>query len=161
MSMPPDSPWRDRLEAAVSGNPQIGIHLGVFVEPFLEAILDRRKTIESRFGIYRCTPFEKVRRGDIILLKRSGGPVVGLALAGEASYYELTPSLLSELRDRFATQLYAEDEEFWAARTDKRFASLIEIKDPVKIQTINVDKRDRRGWVTYISGRQSCLPLTG
>jgi hypothetical protein len=158
--LPRGSPWIDRLKIALGGNAHVGVHLGVFVEPFLEAILDGRKTIESRFGIHRCTPFEKVKRGDIIFLKRSGGPVVGLALAGDASYYELTPNVLGELRDQFATQLYAEDDDFWAARVDKRFASLIEIDDTVKIDSMAVDKRDRRGWVTYIDGRQSCLTLT-
>jgi hypothetical protein len=157
--VPRSSPWRARLKAAIGGDIQVGVHLGVFVEPFLGAILDRRKTIESRFGIYRCAPFEKVRRGDIILLKRSGGPVVGLALAGDATYYELTADVLNELRDRFAVRLYAQSDEFWAACADKRFASLIEIDGTVKIDTMSVDKHDRRGWVTYIDGRQSCLAL--
>ena len=158
---PQDSTFRARLNAAIGGDMEVGVHLGVFVEPFLEAILDGRKTIESRFGVHRCTPFEKVQRGDIIMLKRSGGPVVGLALAGAASYYELTPDVLGDLRDRFAAQLYAEDDDFWAARADKRFASLIEIDDTVKIDTMSVDKRDRRGWVTYVDGRQPCLGLAG
>jgi hypothetical protein len=157
--IPRGSPWDNRIDAAIGGNAGIGVHLGVFMEPFLEAILDGRKTIESRFGAHRGTPFEKVQRGDIILLKRSSGPVVGLALAGEASYYELTPHVLGGLRDRFATQLYAEDNEFWTACADKRFASLIAIDDTVRIGAMALDKRDRRGWVTYIDGRQPCLPL--
>jgi hypothetical protein len=157
--VPRGSPWRDRIDAATR-NAQVGVHLAVFVGPFLEAILNGRKTIESRFGANRCTPFEKVQRGDIILLKRSGGPVVGLALAGDTLYYVLTPDVFRELRDRFAIQLYAEDDEFWAARADKRFASLIEIDDSVKIASMSIDKHNRRGWVTYIDGRQSCLALT-
>jgi hypothetical protein len=158
-SLPCDSPWHDRIRAVTGGHAQISIHLAVFVGPFLDAIIDRRKTIESRFGAYRCTPFEKVHNGDIILLKRSGGPVVGLALAGCASYYELTPGVLGKLRGRFASQLCAEDDGFWAAHANKRFASLIEIDDAVKIDTVAVEKHDRRGWITYDNGRQHCLAL--
>jgi hypothetical protein len=157
--VPRNSPWSARLREVIGGNVEVGVHLGVFVEPFLAAILDGRKTIESRFGVHRCTPFERVQRGDIILLKRSGGPVVGLALAGEATYYELDTKILDDLRDRFATKLFAEDDEFWSARADKRFASLIEIDDTVKIDTMTVEKRDRRGWVTYVDGRKPCLAL--
>jgi hypothetical protein len=67
--------------------------------------------------------------------------------------------VLNDLRNRFATQLYAEDDDFWAARAEKRFASLIEINDTVKIETMALEKRDRRGWVTYVDSRQSCLVL--
>jgi hypothetical protein len=109
-------------------------------QPLLEAILDGRKPIESRFGVHRCTPCNRVQRGDIILLKRSGGPVVGLALAGEASYYELDADVLDDLWGRFACQLYAEDDAFRSARPDKRFASLIQIDDTVKIDTMTIAK---------------------
>jgi hypothetical protein len=158
--LPRGSPWRDRIDAAIERSGRVGVHLAVFTGHFLEAILDGSKKIESRFGVTRRTPFEKVQRGDIILLKRAGGPVVGLALAGDTLYCVLTPDVLRELRDRFAIQLCAENDEFWAARADKRFASLIEIDDRVKIANMAVEKHDRCGWVTYMESRQSCLALT-
>jgi hypothetical protein len=155
-SLPSDSDWHGRLRAAMCDDAEIGVHLGVFVEPYLEAILDGRKTIESRFGVHRCAPFDRVQRGDIIFLKRSGGPVVGMALAAGADYYHLDADVLDDLRGRFATELYAEDEAFWSARADKRFATLIHIDDTLKIETMDIDKRDRRGWVTYFEGKPSC-----
>jgi len=149
--------WHDRLSRALSDQ-SVGIHLGVFVEPYLEAILDGRKTIESRFGRNRNAPFARVSPGDVILLKRSGGPVVGVAMAGRTDYYLLVSATLSDLRRRFASRLFAEDDDFWSARADKRFATLIEIGDRIGITTLPVDKRDRRGWLTY-RGRQLCLSL--
>jgi ASC-1-like (ASCH) protein len=160
-AMPMGSPWRERIREALGEGNRIGLHLGVFVEPFLEAILDGRKTIESRFGVHRCAPFDRVRAGDIILLKRSGGPIVGIALAGGTAYYELDPETLENIRERFATQILAEDDDFWVSRADKRFATLIEIDEVTKIDTLSIDKRDRRGWVTYMEGRQPCLALAG
>lgn len=154
---PSCSPWRERIQAALRGNQEVGVHLAVFVEPYLEAILDGRKTIESRFGVHRNPPFDRVHPGDLILLKRSGGPVVGIALAGKADYYELEDGMLNDIREQFASQIYAEDDEFWAARADKRFASLIEIDDVTKINTMTVDKRDRRGWVTYVEGQPNWM----
>src|ERR1700733_995238 len=101
-SVPATSPWRDRISTAISSH--VGIHLGVFVEPFLEALLDGRKTVESRFSVHRWAPFDRVQSGDLILLKRSGGPVVGIAVAGEASYYELDADKLDDIRDRYAAK---------------------------------------------------------
>jgi hypothetical protein len=157
--MPPGSPWRDRINAVIRSDANVGVHLGVFIEPFLEAILDGRKTIESRFGVHRSPPFDRVQPGDLILLKRSGGPVVGIALAGEATYYHLDSDVLEDIRERFATQIYAEDDEFWNARAQKRFASLIEIDEVTKIETLSIEKRDRRGWVTYAEGSSPCLTI--
>ena len=159
-SIPAGSHWRERISEALRGDVDVGIHLGVFVEPFLGAILDGRKTIESRFGVHRCAPFDRVQQGDLIFLKRSGGPVVGIALAGKATFYELDPDTLGDIRERFADKICAEDDEFWEVRAEKRFATLIEIDAVIAIDILSVDKRDRRGWVTYGNGRQPCLPLT-
>ncbi len=159
--MPPGSPVLKRLRDVLDGELATGIHLGVFVEPFLEAIFDGRKTIESRFSIHRCAPFDCVLAGDVILLKRSGGPVVGVAFAGKARYYELNAKKLGDIREQFATKIYADDDGFWEARAEKRFATLIEIDGVSKIDTLEIDKRDRRGWVTYKTASQSCLALAG
>ena len=150
-----DPRWRERITTALSNG--VGVHLAVFVEPFLEAILDGRKTMESRFGVHRCAPFDRVGAGDLILLKRSGGPVVGIAVAGRASFYKLDAAKLGDIRDRYAAQIFAEDDDFWNARAEKRFATLIEIEHVTPIETTSVQKKDRRGWVTYREGRQPCL----
>lgn len=160
-AMPAGSPWRERIREALRRDVDVGVHLGVFVEPFLGAILDGRKTIESRFGVHRCAPFDRVQSGDLIFLKRSGGPVVGIAVAGETTFYELDAGTLEDIRERFAGRICAEDDEFWEARAEKRFATLIVIDEVTAIDTLAIDKRDRRGWVTYVHGRQPCLALAG
>jgi hypothetical protein len=154
---PIGSAMRERIRLALQRRTEIGVHLGVFVEPFLDAILEGRKTIESRFGVHRAAPFERVSAGDFILLKKSGGPVVGIAIAGDASYFQLDPETLDDIRSRFAAQINAEDDKFWEERAGKRFATLIEIDTVSKIETLEIDKRDRRGWITYSVGRSPCL----
>jgi hypothetical protein len=136
----------------VLGEPEeaTGVHVAVFVEPYLSAVLDGRKTMESRFGLTRQPPYDCVDNGDIILLKRSGGPVVGIAEAGETWSYTLSPDVLRNLRERFAGQLFACDEEFWSARRNKNYATLIEIKDTIEVDAVTIPKRDRRGWVSYV-----------
>jgi hypothetical protein len=131
----------------------------VFVEPFLSAVLDGRKTMESRFTVTRQAPWGCVEPDDIILLKQSGGPVVGLAIAGEAQSLVLSPSTVRKLRHQFAKLLCAEDDEFWASRETKNYATLIEIRDVIGIPDVRIEKRDRRGWVTYSRQMGSRPPL--
>ncbi len=154
--MPSDSRMRERIRKVLANEVTAGVHLAVFVGPYLEAIFEGRKTVESRFGVHRIAPFERVHAGDVILLKKSGGPVVGIAMAGEATHYELDAEKLEEIRERFASKICAEDDEFWTVRAEKRFATLIEIDEVSKINTIKIDKRDRRGWITYSNSRHPC-----
>jgi hypothetical protein len=127
----------------------VGVHLAIFVEPYLTAVLDGKKTIESRFAVTRRPPYECVEPNDYILLKRSGGPVIGLAIAKSIKFYRLSPTVLADIRRKFARQLFALDEAFWHDRADKLYATLIELQDPIAIDPFSVEKRDRQGWVTY------------
>ena len=125
------------------------MHLAIFVEPYLSALLAGRKTIESRFGVHRRPPYLCVEPDDYILLKRSGGPVVGVALAKSAEFYQLSPGVLADIRAKFAYQLFALDDEFWESRAAKQYATLIEVDDPIEVTSFTIAKRDRQGWVTY------------
>jgi hypothetical protein len=125
----------------------VGVHLAILVEPFLSAILDGRKTVESRFGVHRRPPYRCIDPNDIILLKRSGGPIVGVAEAAAATFHQLSPAVLSDIRERFACQLFALTEEFWESRAQKQYATLIELNDPAEVTPFPFPKRDRQGWV--------------
>ena len=63
------------LAQALENESAVGVHLGVFVEPYLTFLLQGKKTIESRFSINKHAPFEQVQDGDILVLKKSSGPV--------------------------------------------------------------------------------------
>jgi ASC-1-like (ASCH) protein len=144
--------WRGYLvDQLLKPDPTVNMHLAIFVEPYLSAVLDGRKTIESRFGVHKRPPYLTVRTGDIIMIKRSGGPIVGLARAHSAKFYELSTGVLKELRTKFAHRLFALDDEFWDSRAEKQFATLIELEDVCAIEDTQFVKRDRRGWVTYSS----------
>lgn len=131
--------WTARIAYA----PQI--HLAVLVEPYLEYLLSGKKTIESRFSIHRIAPFEEVLQDDIVLLKRSGGPVVGLALVGQTEFFHLAPSTWAQVKS-YSREICA-DVEFWRSRRDKRYATLLHIADIIPLEPFQVEKADRRAWV--------------
>ena len=135
------------LSQIMQGKSSSGVHLAVFAEPYLEFIFDGRKTIESRFSINRHPPFEQVKTGDVILLKRSSGPVCGLCIVSNVWFYQLDPTSWDAIDD-FAEALCMDDSTFWR---DKRkaaaFATLMRIDSVAKIPDLRIDKLDPRSWV--------------
>ena len=124
-----------------------GIHLGIFIEPYLQYILEGKKTVESRFSINHCPPHGRVFPGDILLLKKSSGPILGLCEVTDVSYYELNEKKLSDIREKFSLALCAKEQEFWTQRKNKKHVTLMEIRKPVRITPMNINKKGMQGWV--------------
>lgn len=123
------------------------LHLAIFIEPYLQYILDGIKTIESRFSVSRCAPYKAIERGDIVLLKKSSGPIVGICRAADVWFYQLDKKSWQSIKKGFAIALCAQDPDFWKSRKHAAFATLIRIDRITAIQPINIIKNDRRGWV--------------
>lgn len=140
--------WRTYLEEHIANNwAGARLHVAVFVEPFLSDVLAGRKTVESRFTTRRTPPFSSVSIGDVILLKASGGPIVGVCRVDAVWYYRLTAKSWAEIRERFARAMCAEDPAFWDSRQNRSFATLIRLSDVVAVDPLTYPKHDRRGWV--------------
>lgn len=137
-------------------NQSVGVHLAIFVEPYLRLILEGKKTIESRFGVHRSAPHGRVQPGDVLFLKASGGPVVGLCQVGETWFFDLRETSLATVRARFARELCAEDPAFWQARAHAKLATLMRVDHVVTLPPISIPKRDRRPWVII----REAVPLT-
>ena len=124
------------------------IHLGVFIEPYLDLILKGKKTIESRFSINRCPPFQKALKDDIILLKRSGGPIVGVCQIAHVWSYTLDLQLWNEIKLVHSVALCIQDEKFWEQKQKSKFATLMKITNVTLLDVpIIITKKDKRGWV--------------
>lgn len=141
----PQPAWVEVIEQLLQGRDR-GVHLAVLVEPYLQFVLDRTKTVESRFSRRRCPPFGRVSEGDVILLKRAAGPVIGLCTVSDVWSYHLDPRTLTEIRDRFGAALQPQG-GFWEDRREAAFATLMRIEGAQTLPDIRVPKRDRRGWV--------------
>lgn len=131
------------------------IHLAVLVEPFLTFILDGRKTIESRFAFTRVAPFRRISIGDLVLLKRSSGPVIGVARVGPVEFFELSAVTWPKVRALSASLCV--DDEFWRARQKKRYATLLTVDAVRAVDPLSVEKKDRRAWVILRDQAQRCL----
>jgi hypothetical protein len=147
--------WEKRCEIPFRApKHQNNIHLAIFVEPFLQFVLDGRKTVESRFSVHRRPPFGCVRSGDLVLIKESGGPVVAVAEVSNVWYYRLDPAAWEFIRNRFAEQLCVYDPEFWKSKASSYFATLMQFAHVDKLAPLSCSKRDRRGWVVLGSSER-------
>ncbi|MBI3684901.1 ASCH domain-containing protein [Candidatus Azambacteria bacterium] len=125
-------------------------HLAIFNPPFLDLILEGRKTIEGRFSKVRCAPFGVIEEGDVVLMKESGGLVRGsFVVAKLESFGNLSQEKLKELEASYSESLCADvDPQYWQRRHASKYATLMHVAQPTRFERpFPFPKKDRRGWV--------------
>ena len=128
----------------------LGVHLAVMVEPYLTYLLSGEKIIESRFSKNAIIPYQRIGMGDVVFLKC--GPVLGCFQVSSTHFFELADGDLARIRQGYAEQICAHTDEFWQARADKRYATLIGVDHVSRLPPVPVPKRDMRGWVVVRPG---------
>jgi hypothetical protein len=133
------------------------LHLAIFQEPYLTFIMEGKKKIETRFAKRPCPPFNRVSDGDVVLLKHSGGDIVGICEIEKVWFYHLDPEAFEFIKDRFGELICPANGSFWKERKDKAVATLMQVKNVIPADGVRIEKRDRRGWVTFEAEREQYL----
>ena len=94
--------WKQRICPLRQPDKSFNIHLAVFVERFLQYSARRARAVEFRFSVNRCPPFGRVRPGDLVLVKQSGGPIVALAEVSHVWFYKMDSSARDFIRSKFS-----------------------------------------------------------
>jgi hypothetical protein len=147
--------WKRRLEANQLRDR--AVHLAILREPYLRFILEGKKTIESRFAKRACAPFEKISDGDVIVLKRAGGKVLGICLVEKVWFYRMDQKALNFIQAKFGQQICPVDASFWEDRKHATVATLIAISCVTLVEPFTIPKRDRRGWVVLQKSESALL----
>jgi len=122
-------------------------HLVILKQPYLNAILDGRKQIESRFTKTKREPIGQIRPGDRLFLKESSGPVRAVATAAAIkNFCNLTPGQIAKIRQRYNGQIRGTD-GYWRGKADCRFGFLVWLNHVEPIEPVRIHKRDWRAWV--------------
>lgn len=136
--------WINKFQVDQNAN----IHLAVMVQPYLSLVLEGTKTIESRYSINMVSPYKKVKKGDIILLKKSGGDAVAIFEAGDIRCYQLKCKKdLFLIKEEFNDRLRIDD-DFWEEKSNAKYATLVDIGKLLQIPRFRINKTSRLGWVT-------------
>lgn len=154
-----DEKWLDYAEKLRNEHSPVAVHLAIFSEGLLEKLLAGYKTFESRFSSNKISPFNQIESGDIVLVKKSGGPIVGVFITGSVkSYSKLTPQKVDELKEKFSEALGLEkNDSFWQDKANAKYATLVRVKDVKEISPYTIDKKDRTGWVVIKPRDQGLL----
>jgi ASC-1-like (ASCH) protein len=139
--------WSAIVDNAINKH-QINIHLAIFTEPFLTLLFEGKKTVESRLSNNKIIPFGKVHVGDVILVKRSGGPVEGVFLAKEVTSIRGVGNIKKLLSQKSFQESVCIDieTEFAQNKVASNYATLISVSALKKINPIDIGKSDRAGW---------------
>jgi len=122
-------------------------HLVILRKPYLDAILDGRKKIESRFLRVKQHGFGRVQPGDKLFLKVSSGSVCATARASAVKSFEnLTPSQIIEIKRKYNRYIIGND-EYWRDKRDSRYGFLVWLRDVKSIEPVRINKKDWRAWV--------------
>ena len=150
--------WQDLLASGLQKDEYWGekifdtsckIHLALMVEPYLSLILSRRKTIESRFSTKKIIPFNNISKGDIVILKKSGGSLAAVFEAGDVYFKRIERAEdFENIRKDYGASLCLED-EFWEKKKDAKYVSMIRITHLREISSIAIKKANRQSWLTY------------
>jgi ASC-1-like (ASCH) protein len=122
-------------------------HLAICTEPFLSLILSGEKKVESRFSRNRIAPYGKVSKGDVVILKHSGGEVAGSCVVQKAIFVEIkNKKIFADLKKQYSRSICADaDPHFWSQRTSARYASFIWL-GKITQKKIIVHSSGRSGW---------------
>lgn len=123
-------------------------HVAVLKPEYIEAILDGRKTVESRLSRTRREPLHKVSVGDIVYFKQSSGGYKAAARVDRVEYHErLSPEGVRRIKSRVNTRVLGSS-AYWKAKRDARYATLVWLKD---VQHTShgpaIDRLYGRAWV--------------
>lgn len=130
------------------------IHVAIVDSHTARLILAGKKSIETRFSVFRHVPYGKIREGDTILFKKSGGPVVGIAQAERVRFYsDLNVQKVDVLKAAFNDLIQA-NHEFWKQKRGAKYATFIYLHNVKEVEPFWISKKDRNGWRIYESPSQ-------
>jgi len=121
----------------------------------IEKILSGEKTVESRWYKTKKSPWDKVKAGDIIYFKNTGGPVLVKATVSKVLQTEiLNEKTRQEILDKYAQKDLGVKDIMPAIRSyikDKNYCLLVFLENPKKIEPFEINKKGfgaMAAWIT-------------
>ncbi len=126
---------------------EMNYHLAILKKPYVDAIIEGRKTVESRFYKTRHKWLSQIGAGDKLFLKASSGPVMATAIVASVKHFDnLTARQIAGLQKQYNQQIIG-DEQYWQDKKSSRCGALIWLKDVQRITPRAIRKFDWRAWV--------------
>ncbi len=124
------------------------LHLGIFTEPYLTYILEGKKRVESRFSKKKIAPYEKIKKEDIVLVKKSGGNILAYFTIKEVLFFDLQNISIEKIKARYNKELCVND-TFWENKKESKYATLIVIDQIIKLKPFPINKKGMQTWIPF------------
>lgn len=122
-------------------------HLVILKKPYLDWIIEGKKTIESRFTKTRREPFGRIGIGDKLFLKESSGFVCATAeVSAVESFENVTQEIMQAIKKKYNSAILGSD-EYWESKMDCKYGVLVWVRDVRKMRPVRINKKDWRAWV--------------
>lgn len=122
-------------------------HVAILRPEYLAKVLDGTKTVECRLTRIKSAPFGRVRVGEWIWLKQSGGPVRAVACAADVLCFEgVDPPRLAAIRTAYGSAVGAPG-SFWVHKGGLLQCTLIRLAGVRRVDPFPLPKHDLRAWV--------------
>jgi len=123
-------------------------HLAIMDLETILMILDGFKVIESRFSKNNISPYKRVKIGDVVYLKVSGGEVLATFEVADVLYFDnLNEAKITDLKNKYNDKVKAPG-SYWEYKKDCSYGTFIYIKNPKKIEPFPIYKKGRQAFVT-------------
>lgn len=121
----------------------------------LPKILTGEKTIESRWYKNRYSPWDRIKKGDVIYFKDSGAPAtVKAEVLNVVQYSGLTPIKVKRILNKYGIKDglgINEIDKYYQMFKDKKYCLLVFLKNPRKVKPFNINKSgfgNMAAWIT-------------
>lgn len=121
----------------------------------LPKILTGEKTIESRWYKNKYSPWNRIKKGDMVYFKNSGEPVtIKSEVYSVVQYSDLRPKKVKEILNEYGAKDGLDIDEidkYYKMFKDKNYCLLVFLKNPQKIEPFDIDKNGfgaMSAWIT-------------
>lgn len=103
----------------------MSVHVAILKAPYLNMLLAGTKRIECRLAKNAAAPYRRVRPGEVIYFKESGGGYAAKGVAGEVRFYHgLTAVHHKQLRARMNREIGGND-AYWSSKARRGYGTLV------------------------------------
>ena len=125
-------------------------HIAFLKPKYFKKIINKEKTIESRWYKYKKPPFQQISVNDILYLKESGKPVSAKANVSKVLFFDnLNPKKIKQLLKKYGKNIGVEM-SFFNEIKDKKFCILVFFKNLRNIKPFEINKSGYGNRVAWI-----------
>lgn len=127
-------------------------HLAIYFDNLADKILTGEKTVDFRFSKAKVAPYLMAGKGEIVLVKNTGGKVIGQAEIDNVLFYDnIFPVKIKQIKDDYLKRANITDDTFNRMKKGRKYLSIIFFVNPQRfIAPLMILKHDRRGWATFV-----------